>query len=89
VASYRLLIKPSAAKEIEKVRSTKERRKIVQKIRTLADDPRPPGCQKLRDRALYRLRQGRFRIVYSVEDETLTVLVVKVGDRKEVYKGNF
>jgi len=87
VAKYRLLIKPSAAKEIEVVDQKKDRQRIVAGIRLLADDPRPPGCEKLAgedDR--YRIRVGRYRVIYSVGDEELVVVVVRVGHRKDVYR---
>jgi mRNA interferase RelE/StbE len=87
VGSYRLVIKPSAAKEIESLPNKKVRQQVVARIRALADDPRPPGCEKLSgSRDLYRVRQGNFRIVYSVSDEQLVVLVVRVRDRKNVYR---
>ena len=87
MAKYRLLIKPSAAKEIEAVDQKKDRQRIVAGIRLLADDPRPPGCEKLAgedDR--YRIRVGRYRVIYSVGDEELVVVVVRVGHRKDVYR---
>jgi mRNA interferase RelE/StbE len=87
VASYRVLIKASAAKEIEAVDPKKDRQRIVAAIRSLADDPRPPGCEKLAgedDR--YRIRVGRYRIIYSIEGKELLVFVVQVGHRKDVYR---
>jgi mRNA interferase RelE/StbE len=86
VASYRLLIKPSAVREIEAVGSLKDRQRIVRRIGTLAEEPRPPGSQKLSGRELYRIRQGRYRIIYGIEDAELVVLVVKVGHRGSVYR---
>jgi mRNA interferase RelE/StbE len=87
VASYRVLIKSSAAREIEAVDQKKDRQRIVAGIRSLADDPRPPGCEKLAgedDR--YRIRVGRYRVVYSIGDGELLVVVVRVGHRKDVYR---
>jgi mRNA interferase RelE/StbE len=87
VASYRVLVKPSAAKEIEAVGQKEDRRRIVARIRALASDPRPFGSEKLSGREdLYRLRVGRYRIVYSVGDAELVVVVVGVGHRKDVYR---
>jgi len=87
VAKYRLLIKPSAAKEIEAVDQKKDRQRIVAGIRLLADDPRPPGCEKLAGKDdRYRIRVGRYRVIYSVGDEELVVVVVWVGHRKDVYR---
>jgi mRNA interferase RelE/StbE len=86
VARYKILIKASAAKEIEQLPTKKDRRSVVEKIRSLADDPRPRGCEKLSGQERYRVRQGNYRIIYSIEDDILTVHVVKVGDRKDVYR---
>ena len=86
MASYRILIKASAAKEIESIRTLKDRRRVVEKIRQLADDPRPRGCEKLSGEDRYRVRQGNYRINYSIDDDRLIVHVVKVGDRKDVYR---
>jgi len=86
VAKYRILIKPSAVKEIEAISPKKDRQRIVARISKLADNPRPPGCEKLSGQEKYRIRQGRYRIVYSIEDQDLIVYVVKVGYRKDVYR---
>lgn len=67
MASYKLRIKPSAVKELE-VLPTKDRRKIVTRIEELASDPRPHGCEKLSGLEQYRVRQGDYRVVYSIDD---------------------
>jgi len=77
VAKYRILIKPSAVKEIETIPLKKDRRRIAERISKLGEDPRPPGCEKLSGQDKYRVRQGRYRIVYSIEDQDLVVYVVK------------
>lgn len=87
MAGYSLRIKPSAAKEVEAIEPRKLRRQVVEHIRRLATDPRLGGCEKLAggsDR--YRLRQGAYRIVYSIEDDEHVVVVFKVGHRSEVYR---
>ena len=86
MAKYELRIKKSAAKELEAVSRKADRQRLVQQIQSLADNPRPPGCKKLSGSNKYRIRQGNYRIVYSVEDDKLVVYVVKIGDRKDVYK---
>ena len=86
MAKYRILIKPSAVKDIEAIPLKKDRRRIVDRIRRLEENPRPPGCEKLSGQDKYRLRQGRYRIVYSIEDQDLIVYVVKVGHRKDIYR---
>jgi mRNA interferase RelE/StbE len=85
VASYKLFIKPSAAKEIEALPKP-ERRRIVAKVSSLSRDPRPPGCEKLSGQDRYRLRQGNYRILYEIQDMALVVVVVKVGHRRDVYR---
>ena len=85
MARYRLFVKRSAAKEIETIPTKKDRQRVVARIASLADEPRPRGCQKLAAGERYRVRQGRYRILYTIEDDRLVIVVVKVGDRKEVY----
>ena len=85
MASYRLLIKPSAARELEAL-PAKDRRRIVAKIEGLANNPRPPGSEELSGEEKYRLRQGDYRILYSVEDARTTLTIVKIGHRREVYR---
>ncbi len=87
MAAYKVLLKRSAAREIEKLPTTKDRLRVVRRIQGLASDPRPSGAEKLtgqEDR--YRVRQGRYRIVYAIDDEANTVTVFKVAHRKEVYR---
>ena len=86
MGSYELLIKPSAAKELEAVGRKSDRSRIVDKIYTLKDDPRPPGCEKLTGQDRYRVRQGQFRILYVVDDAEQVVTVVKIGHRRDVYR---
>lgn len=87
MASYRLLIKKSAAKELEAIAGKKDRERITQRILALADNPRPPGVEKLSGTSeKYRIRQGDFRILYEIRDDVLTVYVVRIADRKEVYR---
>ena len=87
MAGYSLRIKASAAKELEAVEPRKLRRQLVDRIRHLGTDPRPRGCEKLADGThRYRIRQGPYRIVYSVSDEERMVVIFKVGHRSEVYR---
>lgn len=87
MASYKLAIKRSAAKELEAIAGKKDRARVVQRIQALADDPRPPGVEKLSGtKEKYRVRQGDFRILYEIHDDVLIVQVVRIGDRKDVYR---
>lgn len=87
---YRVSIKRSAVKEIEAIPQKKERQRIIRRIGQLADNPRPPGSGKLSGHDRYRIRHGVYRIVYGIDENELVVLVVvvvKVGHRKDVYRG--
>ena len=87
MARYKILVKPSANKEINAVGQKKDRQRIVLRIQSLGENPRPSDCEKLAghlDR--YRVREGNYRILYSIDDEKLLVDGVKVGHRKDVYR---
>jgi mRNA interferase RelE/StbE len=87
VAGYKLLIKTSAGKELEAVGSKSDRVRIVQRIHSLVDDPRPHGAEKLAghdDR--YRVRQGRFRVIYLIDDKRREITIYKIGHRRDVYR---
>jgi len=86
VARYSVRFKKSAVKELEAVATKADRLRIVKRIQSLAENPRPNGSQKLSGFERYRIRQGRFRILYSIKDRELIVYVIKVGDRKDVYR---
>ena len=85
MARYNIYLRKSAAKELEGI-PRRELRRIVQRIRSLATNPRPPGCEKPTAQELYRIRQGDYRVVYSVQDSERSVWIVKIGHRREVYR---
>jgi len=85
MASYELVFKKSVAKDLRELPKADVKR-ILQRISLLADDPRPPGCEKISGQERYRLRQGVYRIVYEIDDDVLTVLVVKIGHRRNAYR---
>ncbi|MFZ5471853.1 MAG: type II toxin-antitoxin system RelE family toxin [Myxococcota bacterium] len=86
MAVYRLKITRSAERQIESLPSA-DRRAVVTAIQGLAVDPRPRACRKLQgSRDAFRLRVRRYRVIYVVDDATITVLVLKVGHRKDVYR---
>lgn len=85
MASYSVVIRRSAGKDIEAL-PTADRRRVVARIQALATDPRPVGCEKLSGEEKYRLRQGDYRILYEITDRELIVTVVKVGNRRDVYR---
>lgn len=87
MASYELVFRKSVAKDLRGIPKLDVKR-ILQRIRSLADDPRPTGCEKLSSLERYRIRQGAYRIIYEIDDDRVVVVVVKVGHRREAYRGN-
>jgi mRNA interferase RelE/StbE len=85
MASYELVVRTSAEKELRSVPKG-DLRRIVRKVRALAANPTPPGCVRLEGERRYRLRQGDWRILYEIDHEAKTVTVVKIGHRREVYR---
>ena len=85
MASYRLLITSSAARELEAA-PRKDRTRIVARIERLDTNPRPPGSAKLSGEEKYRLGQGDYRVLYAIPDDGMTVTIVKIGHRREVYR---
>lgn len=83
--SYRIVIKKSAAKEIERI-AKNDRIRIIEKIKSLAQNPHPTGSKKLSGQEKYRMRQGNYRILYQIIDDELIINVVKVGHRQDVYR---
>ena len=85
MASYELRFKKSVAKDLRRL-PNKDVKHILERIHALASEPRPPGCEKLSGQERYRIRYGDYRVVYQIEDQRLTVLVIKVGHRSDVYR---
>jgi mRNA interferase RelE/StbE len=87
VATYKVTILPTALGQLAELPHHDQKR-IRERIDGLAADPRPPGVKKLKGEPdLYRLRSGNYRIIYSIEDVRLIVLVIRIGHRREVYRG--
>ena len=82
---YNIRFKNSAVKELETI-PKHILQKIIKRIQDLTSNPRPSGSQKLTNSGHYRVRQGDYRIVYLVLDETRTVDIYKIGHRREVYR---
>ncbi|WP_094592429.1 type II toxin-antitoxin system RelE family toxin [Vulcanococcus limneticus] len=87
MADYSLTIKSSAAKELQSISDKVTLSRLIEKIKSLAAQPRPSGSEKLAGRQnLYRVRQGNYRVIYSVDDKLRVVDVVKAGHRGDVYR---
>lgn len=86
MARYEIVMRRGVLKDLEPI-PQKDVARIIAAIESLAENPRPTRSRKLSADERYRLRSGNFRILYSIEDERLVVCVVKVGHRKDVYRG--
>lgn len=84
MARYRVEIKKSAEKELKRLPSADQER-VIENIRGLSSDPRPPGSKKLSGEEKYRLRRGNYRILYEIQDVIVTVVVVRIAHRKNAY----
>ncbi len=82
---YKVYFRESVEKDFREI-PKKDIKKILQRINLLIAEPRPLGCEKLTGQERYRVRQGRYRIVYSIQDDELTVWIAKIGHRKDVYR---
>ena len=85
MARYRIEVKKSVIKELEAI-PRKDLSRIIEKVQSLADNPRPEGSKKLSAEEKYRIRQGNYRILYTIEDDLLAVYIVKVAHRKDAYR---
>jgi mRNA interferase RelE/StbE len=85
MARFEIRFKASVAKDLRGIPKTEVRR-ILARIESLREEPRPPGSEKLAGATLYRLRQGVYRIVYAVLDAEVIVEVIKIGHRRGVYR---
>jgi len=85
--TYRIELRPSAARALRKLEK-QERTRIRGAIALLAHDPRPPGARSLRERPGYRVRVGNYRILYTIHDEVLLIVMVSLGHRSSIHKSN-
>ena len=85
MAEYEIFFRESVYQDFRKI-PKKDLKKILSKIHNLSSNPRPPGSEKLTGQETFRIRQGNYRILYSIQDNQLTIWVVKVGHRKDIYR---
>jgi mRNA interferase RelE/StbE len=83
--NYTVSILRVAQKQLAKIDQA-QRKRVVEAIFSLAESPRPTGCKKLSARSAWRIRVGQYRVIYEVHDDRLVVLVVTIGNRKDVYR---
>ena len=85
MGSYSVHVTRSAGREIESI-APRDRERIIHRIEALATDPRPPGSRKLAGREAYRVRQGGFRVVYTVDDTSRMMVVLAAVHRRDAYR---
>ena len=85
MASYKIVFKQSVAKDFRPI-PNQDVKRILARIESLAEEPRPSDAKKLSGEEKYRIRQGDYRIIYEIIDEIVTVIVVKIGHRRDVYR---
>jgi mRNA interferase RelE/StbE len=86
MASYRIEVSATAEKQLKKL-GRDDRVRVLRAVQALAAEPRPPGCRKLHGYDdVYRIRIGRFRVLYSIDGRRIIVTVLKVAQRKDIYR---
>ena len=86
MASYRIEVSATAERQLRRL-ARKPRSRIIEAIRALARDPHPRGCRRLRGfEDVFRIRVGRYRVLYSVEKKEILVIILKAGHRRDVYR---
>ncbi len=85
MGKYKVFLRKSAADELGRI-PKKDLVRLIERLRSFANEPRPQGCEKLSALDRYRIRQGDYRVVYAIDDREKTVDIVKIGHRGDVYK---
>lgn len=83
--TYKISILRKAQKQLAKIPAN-DYKKVKNAILDLAQDPRPAGSKKLKGRSAWRIRQGDFRVIYEIKDEQLLIIVLNIGNRRDVYR---
>lgn len=83
--AYTVEVQSKVFKELKKL-PAKDRNTLIEAMERLGNDPRPHGARQLVNRHEWRIRVGTYRVLYTIEDDRLVVIVVKVGHRKDVYR---
>ncbi len=85
MAVYKVFFWESVEKDF-RVIPIKGIKRILERIAKLSADPRPPDCEKLTGQERYRLRQGQYRILYTIQDSEPAVWIIKISHRKDIYR---
>ena len=82
---YTVHILRRAQKQLAQI-DRKNQQRIIEAIQSLSSSPRPTGCKKLSGRPAWRIRIGSYRVIYEIQDDQLLILVVEIGNRKDIYR---
>jgi mRNA interferase RelE/StbE len=82
---YKVELRRSVQKSLEKIQ-TQERLKIIAALLELEQNPRPRGIEKIKGVELWRIREGDYRIVFSIDDSEKTITIVRIGHRRDIYR---
>ncbi len=85
MAVYKIFFRQSVLKDLAKI-PKRELQRIIKRIEKLAHNPRSQGCEKISGQDRFRIRQGNYRIIYSIQDDELTIWIVKFGHRRDIYR---
>ena len=85
MAVYKIFFRQSVLKDLAKI-PKRELQRIIKRIEKLAHNPRSQGCEKISGQDRFRIRQGNYRIIYSIQDDELTIWIVKIGHRRDIYR---
>jgi mRNA interferase RelE/StbE len=83
--TYKISIRRKAQKQMARIPAS-DYKKVKEAIQALANNPRPPGSKKLKGRPGWRIRQGNYRVIYEIQDDQLIIIVLDIGDRKDIYR---
>jgi mRNA interferase RelE/StbE len=82
---YHIELRRLAQRGLDKL-PKKDFNAVIEAVKSLADTPRPKGVEKIKSAGLWRIRQGDYRIVYSIDDSQKTVIILRIGHRREIYR---
>jgi mRNA interferase RelE/StbE len=83
--TYKISILRKAQKQLAKIPAN-DYKKVKQAILDLANDPRPQGSKKFKGRDGWRIRQGDYRVIYEIQDDQLNIIVLAIGNRRDIYR---
>jgi len=83
---YKVELRRNVKKSLDRLQ-TQERHRIIPVLLNLEQEPRPTGVEKVRGTELWRIREGDYRLIYHIDDEEKIITVVRIGHRRDIYRG--